>query len=475
MKLNNVGMMKTETNIQERLRAVPSVQRVLEEPALQSASESLGRRALLAAVRAVLDEARGRLRAGKDTDLTDPKLAAVRAVSWAARVVGGGVRRVINATGVILHTGLGRAVLPRKALESIANELTAYCAVEMDLDSGKRGQRTTSVEALLRLILDCEAATVVNNNAAVTLLSLTALAKGKEVIVSRGQLVEIGGSFRIPDVMAQSGAKMVEVGTTNRTHLRDYENAITDETAVLLCVHTSNYRVIGFTKEVHVEDLARLAHDRGLLLVHDVGSGVLLPDLATELTGEPIVKESLEAGSDLVMFSGDKVIGGPQSGIAVGREAAVAKLRKHPLYRSFRCDKLILRALESTLALYLDDERRGEELPTLRMLRRPFAELESEANALAKALMEADPDATADTALDTSRLGSGSMPQGNIPTRVVRLRHARMAVERLAQALRQQPTPIITRIQDDRVLIDPRTLQAGETEEIVRAFEAIRG
>lgn len=465
--------MATNNDNKERLRAVPSVQKVLDEAAVQNAQASLGRSVLLAGVRELLDEARAKLLAGEDTDLTNSGVVADRAVAWARDRASGGVRRVINATGVILHTGLGRAVLPPKAFEAIAAELKGYAAVELELDSGKRGHRDTSAAAMLQIILGCEAATVVNNNAAATMLALAALGRGKEVIVSRGQLVEIGGSFRMPDVMSESGAKMVEVGTTNRTHLRDYVNAITEDTAVLMSVHTSNYRIQGFTKEVDVAELVGLAREHNLIVIHDVGSGVLLPDLANELSDEPVVKASLDAGADLVTFSGDKVLGGPQSGIAVGRYEVVQRLRKHPLYRPFRCDKLILRALETTLAVYMDLERNSHEIPTLKMLRKPFAELKAEATALADALKKADPQLEVDMAEDTSRLGSGSLPEGNIPTMVVRLRHGRFGAEKLAAELRRSQPPIVARIQDGRVLLDPRTLQVGEADEIVRAFGAI--
>jgi L-seryl-tRNA(Ser) seleniumtransferase len=383
------------------------------------------------------------------------------------------MRRLINATGVILHTGLGRAMLPAAALLDIAAELRGYCNVELDLETGERGERDLHAAALLKMILGCQAATVVNNNAAATLLVLSALAQGREVIVSRGQLIEIGGAFRIPDVMAASGARLVEVGCTNRTHLRDYEQAITPQTALLLEVHTSNYRVVGFTKTVPIGELAALGRKHNLPVVHDVGSGALLPGLADQLRHEPIVKESLEAGADLVTFSGDKILGGPQSGVIVGRADLVGTVRKHPLWRALRLDKLILRALESTLALYLDPERRTETVPTLRMLRRPAAELEQAAEALAAGLRAARPETNIETAPDNSRLGSGSLPEFDIPTRVVRLRHPRMTPDELAAGLRRAQPPVFGRIQDDWLLLDPRTLQPGEAEEIIAALQAL--
>jgi L-seryl-tRNA(Ser) seleniumtransferase len=465
--------MSADPSLQDRLRAVPSVQRLLEEPALRQAESRLGRAAVLDAVRQVLEDVRRAVASGRPTAPPASELAE-RAAARARTRLAGGVRRAINATGVILHTGLGRAVLPEAALRDIAAELGGYCKVEVDFETGQRGERDLHAAKLLTTILGCQAATVVNNNAAATLLVLSALARGKEVIVSRGQLIEIGGSFRIPDVMKASGARLVEVGCTNRTHLRDYEDAITPETALLLEVHTSNYRIVGFTHQVGIGELARLGKARGLPVVHDVGSGALLPGMAPELRDEPIVKESLDAGADLVTFSGDKILGGPQFGAVVGREDLVRAVRKHPLWRAMRLDKLILRALESTLALYLDPERLGQSVPTLRMLHRPLKELEAQAEELAAKIRKACPALEARTAPDSSRLGSGSLPEYDIPTRVVRLRHKDLTPDQLAARLRAWQPMIVGRIQDDWLLLDPRTLQSGEDEEIARAFGGMK-
>lgn len=384
----------------------------------------------------------------------------------------GGIRRVINGTGVILHTGLGRAVLPAAAIQEIVKELSGYAAVEVDLESGKRGSRDEATRGLITMLLGCEHATVVNNNAAATMLALAAIARGKEVLVSRGQLVEIGGSFRVPDVMLESGCKLVEVGTTNRTYVRDYEAAITPETAALMIVHTSNFRIIGFTEEPTVADLAALAKKHGLPLIHDIGSGALLPDLAAELKEEPVVKTSLDAGADLVLFSADKILGGPQGGIVAGRKDLVEKMRRHPLYRAFRVDKMTLRALETTLRIYLDPERRTTEIPTLRLLRMPLVTIETEAAALAARWIAALPGLEAQCNADSSRLGSGSLPEHNIPTRVIAMRHATFSADELSARLRRNAPPIFTRIQDDRVLIDPRTLLPGDADEIEAALKA---
>ena len=466
-------------SIEVLLRALPAVQRLLDDDEIKTLQSNLGRDAVLSAARETLAALRTEILAGAtpfngagDAD------AIARAVSQrvalrVARRFSGGVRRVINATGVILHTGLGRAVLPAAAIREIATHLSGFAAVEVDVESGLRGHRDDAVCDLVTTLLGCEKATIVNNNAAATLLALAAIARGKEVIVSRGQLVEIGGSFRVPDVMRESGCKLVEVGTTNRTYVRDYEAAITSETAALMIVHTSNFRLIGFTEEPAVADLAALAKKHGLPLIHDIGSGALLPGLAAELKEEPVVKRSLDDGADLVLFSADKILGGPQGGIAAGRKDLVEKMRKHPLYRAFRVDKMTLRVLETTLRIYLDPERRVAEIPTLRMLRKPLAEIETEATALAAKWIAA-PRLTEVTFFeDSSRLGSGSLPEHNIPTRVIALRCATLSADELSAKLRQHSTPIFTRIQDDRVLIDPRTLLAGDGEEIEAALKAL--
>jgi L-seryl-tRNA(Ser) seleniumtransferase len=466
------------------MRALPAVQRLLEEPALRELEARCGREAVLSAARETLSGLRAAIAAGKaqlpaghpqpgSTDKLCPEIVRLVA-ERVRRRCGSGVRRVINATGVILHTGLGRAVLPQAAIQDIAAQLAGYSAVEVDLESGKRGHRDATVNDLLTTLLGCERATVVNNNAAGVMLALAAIARGKEVIVSRGQLVEIGGSFRVPDVMRESGCRLVEVGTTNRTYVRDYEAAITPETAALLLVHTSNFRLIGFTEEPRTADVAALARKRGLPLLYDIGSGALLPGLADELREEPVVKTALDDGVDLVLFSADKILGSTQGGVAVGRKDLVEKMRRHPLYRALRLNKLTLSALESTLRLYLDPEQRLETVPTLRMLRRSLASIGEEAAALATRLSRACKGLEALCVEDSSRLGSGSLPERNIPTRVVSLRHAKLSAEELGARLRAHQPPIFSRIQDDRVLLDPRTLLPGDGDEIEKAAQEIQ-
>lgn len=460
-----------EAALNARLRLVPAVQRLLEEPVLRSAQERIGRNAIVAAAREILDEIRAEVRAGKEphTGRTDPATLAKLVVQRAGSRSAGGIRRVINATGVILHTGLGRAPLPAEVFAAFERELKGYASVELELDQGKRGRRDAAVADLLTTLLPCEDATVLNNNAGATLLTLAALARGKQVIVSRGQLVEIGGSFRMPDVMAESGAKMVEVGTTNRTNVKDYERAIGPDTAMLLVVHTSNFRVIGFTEEVGIAPLAELGRRHNIPVVHDIGSGALFPEMAAELQHEPVVQQSLEEGAGLVLFSGDKILGGPQAGIAAGKTKLVQKIRGHSLFRALRPDKLALRALETTLALYLDPVRRSESIPTLRLLRRTLSELQPEAEALAARLRDANAELEIATASDASRLGSGSLPERDLPTRVVQIRHRKRAAHQLAAAMRESDPPIIARIQGGLVLIDPRTLLDGDADAIVAA------
>ena len=464
-------------NTENLLRSLPAVQRLLDDPAVQKMQALCGRDALVSAIRETLSGIRTEILsqngASNGHDSFSEKSIVARVVERIERRCNGGVRRVINGTGVILHTGLGRAVLPPAAIREIVSELGGYAAVEIELESGKRGHRDDTVRELVTMLLGCEHATVVNNNAAATMLALAALARGKEVIVSRGQLVEIGGSFRVPDVMRESGCKLVEVGTTNRTYVRDYEAAITAETAALMLVHTSNFRIIGFTEEVSVADLSKLARKHNLPLIHDIGSGALLPGLADELKEEPVVKASISDGADVVLFSADKILGAGQGGIAAGRKEYIEKMRRHPLYRAFRVDKLTLRALETTLRLYLDPDKRNAEIPTLRMLRRTLASISEEAANLATRIGRACGDLEALCVEDSSRLGSGSLPERNIPTRVISLKHSKLSAEELGNRLRAHKPPIFTRIQDERVLIDPRTLQPGDGDEIETAARGL--
>lgn len=383
-------------------------------------------------------------------------------------------RKVINATGVILHTGLGRAVLPRRAVEALGRTMDGYVLVEVDAQSGERNRREAFLEELLRELTGAEAATVVNNNAAATLIILAALARGGEVIISRGQLVEIGGSFRIPDVMAESGARLVEVGATNRSSIEDYRRAIGPDTAMLMKVHTSNYEIVGFACHTPLEELVALGQERGVPVLSDLGSGCFVDLSSVGLRREPLVCESVATGAELVCFSGDKLLGGPQAGIIVGRKEAVETIRRHPLFRALRVDKLTLVALEQTLRLYRDPERLKTDLPVLRMLTTPESEIKQRAEAFLRAIE--DPIGGVEgidaTLLPTaSQTGSGSLPTQDVPSWSVAIRSRTVSPVALAAALRAHEPPIFTRIHDDRVLVDCRTTMAGEEETILEALK----
>jgi L-seryl-tRNA(Ser) seleniumtransferase len=400
------------------------------------------------AARTVLERAREEIRAGADPgDLAArlrEELSSARAPS---------LRRVLNATGVIVHTNLGRAPLADEALAQVVEAARGYSNLELDLREGSRGSRQDHVAAILRRLTGAEAALVVNNNAAAMLLALAALAAGREVIVSRGELIEIGDGFRIPDVLAQSGARLVEVGSTNRTRARDYEKAVRAETALLLRVHQSNFRVVGFTELPRLEELAAVARRAGVPLLDDLGSGVLV-----ELSGEPSARESLAAGADLVCFSGDKLLGGPQAGIVVGRGELIERLRRHPLQRAVRADKLTLAALEGTLRLYLDAP---ERIPVLRMLHEDTAAVRARAERLASLV-----DGTVEETV--GRVGGGALPLAELPS------FACAIEESLAAPLREGDPPVVGIVRDGKFLLDCRTLAEAEVDEVAAAVTRCR-
>ena len=403
------------------------------------------------AARRVLDLAREEIRAGGDPGDLGARLRSE--LAGARRPL---LRRVLNATGVIVHTNLGRAPLPEAALERVHEVGRAYSNLEYDLSEGARGSRQDHCAGILRRLTGAEAALVVNNNAAAVLLGLAALAEGREVLVSRGELIEIGDGFRIPDVLARSGARLVEVGTTNRTRAADYERAIGPDTALLLRVHQSNFRLVGFTEQPALADLAQIAKRAALPLVDDLGSGALVP-----LEGEPSVRTALAAGADLVCFSGDKLLGGPQAGIVVGRAELVEKLRRHPLQRALRADKLTLAALEGTLGLYLDPERALREVPVLRMLHEPVESVRARAERLA-ALVGGSVEET------VARVGGGALPLTELPS------FACAVDEELAAPLRAGEPPVVGLIRDGRCLLDCRTLADDELEDVAAAVAACR-
>ena len=444
---------------------ISSIDALLGREASRAWIAAHGRAAVVAALR----EAAADVRADGIGDAAGD--ADARVMAQAAETLGrraqSSLRRVINATGVILHTNLGRAPLSAAALSAMSATGDGYAPVEYDLEAGGRGRRDAHAEPLLRELTGAGAAVAVNNNAAAALLVLTALAAGREVIVSRGELVEIGGGFRVPDVMAQSGALLREVGTTNKTRAADYAAAIGPRTGLILRVHPSNFRIEGFTARPSVAELADLARTFNVPLYEDLGSGLLAPD--ARFPAEPSVRESLTAGADLVSFSGDKLLGGPQAGIVAGRADAVERVRRHPLMRALRVDKLTYTALEATLQAHAAG-RADQELPIWRM----FAMTVDEIDARAQARVAGLPASLSAEILDgRSAIGGGSAPDVELPTRLVALAHATMPAAALEAALRRAGTPVIARIQDDRVLLDLRTVREDEDSTLARALAAL--
>jgi L-seryl-tRNA(Ser) seleniumtransferase len=455
------------------LRKLPSVDTLLKEPQLESYIARIGRNAVVNSVREAVEEVRKLLGAEPPPEMDEK--AIYQKVIDAAKgqleaIIKPYYRKAINATGIILHTGLGRAVLATQALRQIQEELSGYSLLQLDAETGERSKRDERIEWLLQQLTAAEAATVVNNNAAATAIVLNTAAKGREVIVSRGQLVEIGGSFRLPEVMAFSGAKLVEVGTTNKTHPHDYVNAITENTAAIMRVHPSNYRVVGFSSEVPLEDLVQIAHSRGLVMIDDVGSGALMDFSRFGFEPEPTLLESISKGADIVTSSADKLIGSSQGGIILGKANLINAIRKNQFFRIVRVGKLTLAAMEATLKLFLDEATALREVPTLQMLMRSLDELTSEAERLASAINKNMQNAAAGTTPGFSQTGSGSLPTQNLATMLVAIRPEKISAESLARRLRQYNPPIFTRIQNDQVLIDPRTLREGDGEVVAAAL-----
>jgi len=449
-------------------RGLPSVSALMADPALRPLQEAHSRALVLEAVQEALALYRSELAPGLPEPPTAEVIERVRACLL--REEHERIRPVVNATGILLHTGLGRALLPARAAAALGR-LDRCCNLQIDLETGLRGKRNFVTERLLCRITGAEAATICNHNAAATLLLLAATCAGKEVVVSRGQLIEIGGAFRLPDCIHHSGARLVEVGTTNRTHLRDYQAALGPETAAVLRCNPSNYRVIGFHKEVPVAELAELKAGRpDLLVIDDLGCGNLVDLTAFGLPPEPTVQESLQAGADLVCFSGDKLISGPQAGIIVGRRELIQKIKKHPLSRMLRVCKLTDTALEQTLRLFLEPERLPETNPTLRLLTLPLEELERRGRSLLGRLQGGCPRLEARLARGESATGGGSLPGVGIPSWIVSLRLPGTSADRLSLLLRRHEPPIVARIEADEVHLDMRTLLPGDEDAIVAAL-----
>jgi len=449
-----------------RPQDLPALDRLLRLSAVQALAMAHGHTLVAQTARALLTELRAlAVAGGLSVDALAPDALADALARRVHERLAPRMRTVLNLTGTVLHTNLGRALLPEAAIAHIAATMAAPNDLEFDLVTGRRGDRDSIVEGLLCELTGAEAATVVNNNAAAVLLTLAALASGREVIVSRGELVEIGGAFRMPDVMQSAGARLVEVGTTNRTHPRDYEGAIGERTALLMKVHTSNYQVQGFTSAVAEAQLAPIAAAHGLPLVTDLGSGALIDLSAYGLPPEPTPRQMLADGCALVTFSGDKLLGGPQAGLIVGRKDLVARIKAHPMKRALRMSKLPLAALEATLRLYLRPERLTQDLPTLRLLTRPLAAIEATARAVAPALQAAlAPRYSVQQVALQGQIGSGSLPVERLPSSGLALAPVDTAgtgraLEALCAALRALPMPVIGRIHEDRLLLDMRCLE----------------
>ncbi len=451
------------------LRSLPSIDRVLKTPEAGLLKERWLGRLVDEEVRGLVEELRKSIQEGNAPGAPpEPAEVARRAGARLERRLAPGVVRCVNATGVVLHTGLGRAPLPPAASRALAREAAGYCVVSVDREEGQRVRRESAAARMLCALTGAEAATVVNNNAAATLLALNTLAAGREAILSRGQLVEIGGSFRMPDVFVAAGVKLREVGTTNRTHLKDYARAVGAETALLLRVHPSNFRVVGFTHDVGLRELVALGRERNIPVMDDLGAGALL-----SLPPEPEIAESLRLGADLVTCSGDKLIGGPQAGILLGRETVIDQVRRNPLFRALRVDKLTLAALEGTLGLFLRAGGPAEDHPSLRMLRARPETIASRARGLLRRIRAAAPGYITGLRKDASEVGSGSMPGEALPTTLVTLERPGESASHLARRLRLSDPPVYSRIVDDTVCLDPRTLLPGDAACLIAVLKEL--
>ncbi len=459
------------------LRNIPSVNELLESPPIRDLLGQFHRSAVVTNVRSFLTNLRNEVQsAAGELKLPNPSELAQHIAQFIVREQKRSLRPVINATGILLHTGLGRAPLAREAIDAILEVAGGYASVEVDLETGERSQRVLAVEKLLTQLTGAEAAIVVNNNAGATLLTLVALAQGKEVVVSRGQLIEIGGSYRLPDVMLSSGAVLREVGTTNKTRIEDFERAIVDRTAALLKVHTSNYIVVGFTEQPTLAELVTLARRHGIPLIDDIGSGALIDFSKYGLDGEPVAAESIHAGADLVLFSGDKLLGGPQCGIIVGKRSLIKTITQHPLMRALRVDKLTLAGLAATLRLYQDPEVAERSVPLLAMLATPLDNLKNRAERLAPQLAAVGTIAQAEAIPDVTYLGGGAVPTQQIRTWCVAVRPADHSVDQFAAMLRQGQPAVFGRVQKDRLLFDLRSVSPDEDAKLVAAVNnTIRG
>ena len=475
-KLEHDKLTKKNTSQRnELLRSLPSVDEVLKSEKAKNWCANYPQRIVVNAIRDSVALMRKTILEGDISAFTQDEIA-VETERLLKERTAYSLKPVINATGVIVHTNLGRSALSEVAINHMVMVAKGYSNLEYNLARGERGKRYSHVVSILCELTGAEAGFVVNNNAAAVLITLNTLARGKEVIVSRGELIEIGGSFRMPDVMAASGAILKEVGTTNKTHLADYERAISESSALILKVHTSNYRIVGFTKDVAIEGLVQSGQAAGLPVVFDLGSGCLIDLKRYGIGDEPSVQDVVRKGVDLVTFSGDKLLGGPQAGMIVGRQALVERIQKNPIARAVRIDKLTLAALEATLMSYLDEEKALTQVPTLCMLLQPLLTIEERALALAQRFMESAKSDTLEVGVkkDTSQAGGGSLPAVELPTFIVTLTVKGVSVNTFAQLLREAaPYAVVTRIKEDKLCFDARTIADSEIETIAAVVERI--
>ena len=458
----------------EALRRIPAIEQLLSREPFLTMQEGYSRDLITEALRTVTAEIRRQILNAEIVEPPDESAYAALVRAELESLTAPALRPIVNATGTITHTNLGRSLLSASAAESVTQAAANYVNLEYDLNTGGRGHRDQLTEPLLKRLTGCEASTIVNNNAAAVLLALNTLARDKEVIVSRGELIEIGGAFRIPDVMEASGAILREVGTTNRTHLRDYENAINENTALMLKVHPSNYKVVGFASTPTMEEITELGHEHGIPTMEDLGSGSLIDLTRYGLPYEPVVRERINAGVDVVTFSGDKLLGGSQAGIIVGRLDPIEKIRKNPLMRALRVGKLTIAALEATLRLYLDEKELTEKLPMLQRYTRLVPELREVAEKLTNYLRQIFGDAIQVTVEESAaQIGSGSLPVDTLPSLAVSLHAPQISAETLAAHFRAQPIPVIGRVGDERLRLDVRTVFEAELEWIVKAAKGV--
>ncbi|MDJ0766253.1 MAG: L-seryl-tRNA(Sec) selenium transferase [Myxococcota bacterium] len=462
------------------LKRLPSVEVLLGHEIIKGLVSTAGRSVVLKAVRAVLDEVRNRYQSGDLTEFPDASdiegWLCAQVHDYINKRYSSSLKPAINATGVVLHTGLGRAVLTPAATQAAQAVMETYCTLAIDPETGRRGHRDSHLNDLICELTGAEAATVVGNNAAATMLVLNTLAKDRQVIVSRGQLVEIGGSFRMPEVMETSSAELKDVGTTNKTHLWDYERAICEETGAIMRVHHSNYRILGFSSEPSLAELTDLAHQHGLPIIDDIGSGALVDLSQYGVEREPLVRDSIQLGVDVVCFSGDKLIGGPQAGIIIGKAEIVKRIRKNPLARAFRVGKMTIAALEATLKLFLDPARLAKTHPVYRMFAATPGQLSRRArrvlNALKPTVM---PEVTLAIVNGHSQIGSGSVPVETLPSKLLSIKTTRPSAGEVARRLRYSNPAIFARVHKDAVLLDFRTIAPGEDQWVRAALNRILG